>query len=71
MMTLFGGNLLSYFFGILLGHLYIFVKDIAVVQYRKDYLPTPRWFSNWYYGRVQVGERREAGIFGGRGVQLG
>ena len=73
MMTLFGGDLWAYFFGIILGHAYIFVKDIALARYRKDYLPTPRWFIRWYYGRDDPDPRRrnnEAGPFAGRGVRL-
>ena len=75
MMTLFGGNLFNYLFGILLGHGYIFVKDIALVRYQKDYLPTPRWFTNWWYGRQggeapRQGANQAGGIFGGRGVRM-
>jgi hypothetical protein len=49
MMTLFGASLLPRIIGIFLGHAYIYVKDIAVITYHKDYLPTPRWFINWWY----------------------
>ena len=73
MMTLFGGNLLNYVIGIILGHVYIFVKDIAIVRYHKDYLPTPMWFSNWWFNRQGGGEgvrRPAAGPFQGRGVRL-
>ena len=72
MMTLFGGNILNYLFGILLGHAYIFVKDIALVRYHKDYLPTPRWFSNWWFGRQGEGPRARGngGAFQGQGVRL-
>jgi hypothetical protein len=72
MMTLFGGNLKNYIVGIILGHLYIFVKDIAVVRYHKDYLPTPRWFTNWWFGRqgVQPQRNNAGGFFQGQGVRL-
>ena len=73
MMTLFGGSLWNYLFGILLGHGYIFVKDIAYVRYDTDYLPTPRWFTRCYYGRHNVDPRQAnqaAGPFAGRGVRL-
>jgi hypothetical protein len=70
-MTLFGSSLIPYVIGIMLGHAYIFVKDIAVVRYHKDYLPTPRWFANWWYGR-QGGDvpRQQQAAFAGRGVRL-
>jgi hypothetical protein len=75
MMTLFGGSLIHYILGIILGHAYIFVKDIAVLRYHKDYLATPRWFSNWYFGRQQQQDNRPrggaGGIFQGQGVRLG
>jgi len=73
-MTLFGGNLIPFIFGIIMGHAYIFVKDIAVVRYHKDYLPTPVWFTNWWFGRQGAGEVRRPqanNIFGGQGVRLG
>ena len=74
MMTLFGGSFINYVIGIALGHLYIFVKDVAIVKYHKDYLPTPRWLTNWWFGRfapVPEGEARpRPGFFGGRGVRL-
>ena len=72
MMTLFGGSLINYLFGILLGHAYIFIKDIALVRYHRDYLPTPRWFSNWWHGRNNAAPRAAGGggVFGGRGVRL-
>ena len=72
MMTLFGGNLFNYLFGILLGHAYIFVKDIALARYQRDYLPTPAWFTRWWYGREGADPRRrnEGGAFAGRGVRL-
>ena len=73
MMTLFGGDLWQFLFGIMLGHLYIFVKDIAFVRYHKDYLPTPQWFTRWYYGRDVAdprGRNNDAGPFAGRGVRL-
>ena len=77
MMTLFGGSLINYIVGIFLGHAYIFVKDIALVRYQRDYLPTPRWFSNWWFSRrggAGPGAPRNApnvgGVFGGRGVRL-
>jgi hypothetical protein len=71
-MTLFGGRLMPYVIGIMLGHAYIFVKDIAIVRYHKDYLPTPRWFTNWWYGRHPEGPVRPqaAGFFAGQGVRL-
>lgn len=73
MMTLFGGSLLPNIIGIVLGHCYIFVKDIAVVRYHKDYLQTPFWFSNWWYGRAggDVPRRANVGAFQGQGVRLG
>jgi len=74
MMTLFGGSLINYIIGILLGHAYIFVKDIALVRYHKDYLPTPRWFANWWYGRSGMAAPRNApnagGVFGGRAHRI-
>lgn len=72
MMTLFGGSLLPNIIGIVLGHCYIFVKDIAVVRYHKDYLKTPLWFSNWWYGRagVEAPRRANVGAFQGQGVRL-
>lgn len=73
MMTLFGGSLINYIVGIILGHIYIFVKDIAVIRYHKDYLPTPRWFTNWWFGRqgVQPQQRNNGGgFFQGQGVRL-
>lgn len=72
MMTLFGASLLPNIVGIVLGHGYIFIKDIAVVRYHKDYLPTPLWFSDWWYGRANEGPvRRQVGPFQGQGVRLG
>lgn len=53
MMTLFGAGLLPNIVGIVLGHCYIFVKDIAVVRYHKDYFQTPLWFNRWWYGAGQ------------------
>ena len=71
MMTLFGGNLINYIIGIILGHAYIFAKDIAVLRYHKDYLATPQWFSNWWFGRGQGPRNVNAGgIFQGQGVRL-
>ena len=73
MMTLFGGSLLNYLFGILLGHAYIFVKDIALARYQRDYLPTPRWFTRWWHGGLaQQGATRlqGAGIFQGQGHRM-
>ena len=73
-MTLFGGNLINYILGIILGHIYIFVKDIAVIRYHKDYLPTPRWFTNWWFSRTGEQPQRNnmggAGFFQGHGVRL-
>jgi len=74
MMTLFGGSLINYIIGILLEHAYIFVKDIALVRYHKDYLPPPRWFANWWYGRSGMAAPRNApnagGVFGGRAHRI-
>jgi hypothetical protein len=70
MMTLFGNSLFNYLFGILLGHAYIFVKDIALVRYQRDYLPTPRWFSNWWFGRQNAAPRRAPGAFAGQGYRI-
>lgn len=72
MMTLFGGSLLPNIVGIILGHCYIFVKDIAVQRYHKDYFRTPVWFSNWWFGRFAEGpvRRQQAGPFMGQGVRL-
>lgn len=75
MMTLFGASLLPRIIGIVLGHAYIFVKDIAVVQYRKDYFQTPRWFTNWWYSRQgqeqEVPRRAQGGgFFQGQGVRI-
>lgn len=74
MMTLFGASLKPYIVGIALGHCYIFVKDIAVVRYHKDYLQTPQWFFNWWYGRNNDGQgparRQNVGVFQGQGVRL-
>lgn len=72
MMTLFGGSLLNYVIGIILGHAYIFVKDIAVLRYHRDFLPTPLWFTNWWLGRQGQAARNNnpAGPFQGRGVRL-
>ena len=75
MMTLFGNSLINYVLGIILGHGYIFIKDIAIVRFHKDYLPTPRWFSNWWFGRqggADGGVRgaNQGGPFQGRGVRL-
>jgi len=73
MMMLFGASLLPNIIGIGLGHCYIFVKDIAVVRYHKDYLQTPLWFSNWWYGgnRNEAPRRQNVGVFQGQGVRLG
>lgn len=73
MMTLFGANLMPNIIGIVLGHSYIFVKDIAVVRYHKDYLQTPLWFINWWYNRSNQDQpvRRNVGAFQGTGVRLG
>lgn len=73
MMTLFGASLLPNIIGIGLGHCYIFVKDIAVVRYHKDYFQTPLWFINWWYGhsQEQPAARRNVGAFQGQGVRLG
>ncbi len=74
MMTLFGASLMPFIIGIIIGHCYIFVKDIAVVRYHKDYLQTPLWFSNWWYGRagnVDAPRRQNVGAFQGQGVRLG
>jgi hypothetical protein len=54
-MTLFGGNFMNYIFGIMIGHAYIFIKDIALIRYHKDYFPTPLWLSNWWFGRNNGG----------------
>jgi len=72
-MTLFGGSFKNYVVGIILGHIYIFIKDIAIIRYHKDYLPTPRWFSNWWFGRQGVQAPRNnngGGFFQGHGVRL-
>ena len=72
MMMLFGANLLPNIIGIALGHCYIFVKDIAVVRYHKDYLQTPLWFGNWWYsGNNDAPRRQNGGVFQGQGVRLG
>ena len=74
-MMLFGDSLVPYLVGIGLGHLYIFVKDIATLRYNRDYLPTPRWFYNWWHRGAQAvpgdAPRRPAGFFQGAGVRLG
>lgn len=36
-----GASLYIYLAGLLLGHLYITIKDIYLLRYHKDYLPTP------------------------------
>jgi len=77
LMVLFGGSFLPYLIGIGLGHLYIFIKDIAFVQYHKDYLPTPDFLKRWWYGRqaqgerVRAGQNRAGGPFMGGGVRIG
>lgn len=77
LMVLFGGSFLPYLIGIGLGHLYIFIKDIAFVQYHKDYLPTPEFVKRWWYGRqaqrqgVRVQRNRVGGAFVGGGVRIG
>lgn len=38
-----GGSFLIYVIGLLMGHLYITIKDIYLPRYHKDYLPTPRF----------------------------
>jgi hypothetical protein len=75
MMSLFGGNLINYIIGIILGHIYIFVKDIAVLRYHKDYFATPRWFSDWWFGRQgqaagAAPRNNGGGFFQGNGVRL-
>jgi hypothetical protein len=73
MMTLFGASIIPFIIGIVLGHAYIFVKDIAVVRYHKDYLQTPQWFFNWWYGRngnEGPVRRQQGGAFQGQGVRL-
>lgn len=76
-MTLFGGSFVPYLIGIGIGHLYIFIKDIAFVRYRKDYLPTPNWLKNWWYNRSGAPARRNTaqrpaeGYFAGGGVRIG
>jgi hypothetical protein len=74
MMTLFGGSFINYIVGIGLGHIYIFVKDIAIVRYHKDYLPTPLWLTNWWFGRAGEGDapraQQQPRFFAGQGVRL-
>lgn len=41
--VLMGGSFYIYLFGLLLGHLYIVVKDIYLPRYHKDYLATPQF----------------------------
>lgn len=41
--VLMGGSFYIYLMGLLLGHLYIAIKDIYLPRYHKDYLPTPQF----------------------------
>lgn len=49
--VLLGESFISYVVGLLLGHLYIFAKDIMYLKTHIDYLPTPIFFKNWYNSR--------------------
>ena len=40
---LLGASFIIYVIGLLLGHLYITIKDIYLPRYHKDYLPTPQF----------------------------
>jgi hypothetical protein len=48
---LLGESWILYILGLLLGHLYIFFKDIMLPKTHKDYLPTPKFFKNWIHKR--------------------
>ncbi len=61
-MVLFGGSFMPYIIGIGLGHLYIFIKDIAIVRYHKDYLPTPNFFKRWWYNRAGGSDQERARV---------
>jgi hypothetical protein len=41
--VLMGHSLISFLVGLFFGHLYIHIKDVLSVKYRKDYLPTPKF----------------------------
>ena len=58
--------MIPYLVGIAIGHLYIFIKDIATVRYHRDYLPTPQFIANWWwrYSGVRP-DRRGNNNFGG------
>jgi hypothetical protein len=47
--VLMGGSLYIYLAGLLLGHLYIAIKDIYLPKYHKDYLPTPQFLYIFIY----------------------
>lgn len=47
--VLMGQSFLVYIIGLLLGHLYIFDKEIILVKYHKDYLPTPNIIKRLVY----------------------
>lgn len=38
-----GASFIVYVIGLILGHLYITIKDIYLPRYHKDYLPTPNF----------------------------
>ena len=39
--VLMGQSLIIFLVGLFFGHLYIHIKDVLTVKYRKDYLSTP------------------------------
>jgi hypothetical protein len=49
--VLLGQSFFVYLVGLLLGHMYIFVKDIMLLKIHKDYLPTPKFFKKLVYGK--------------------
>jgi hypothetical protein len=38
-----GQSFIGYMIGLILGHVYIFLKDVYKTKYRKDYLATPKF----------------------------
>lgn len=56
--VLMGASFYQYLLGLLLGHLYIAIKDIYLPRYHKDFLPTPRFLYN-FYNAAKTGFIRE------------
>ena len=68
---LIGSSWIVYVVGLMMGHMYIFFKDIMLPKTHKDYLKTPKFFKDWIEKRdLPNPDLNEGEVFGGQGARL-